>query len=141
MNHLIKDTKATVLDGTTATFMETRGWLYFSFQFTATADVAEGEGAQFEIQCAPPSEEDPCVPGDFEAIPEVVLCDQNTPPAETSILALEGPIAAGQTCYATAPCACNGFVTVVAPPETPDENFPTGAEASFDIVGLVKGPR
>lgn len=139
MNHLIRDTRATVLDGTTATFMDVRGWLYFSFQVTATAAVAEGAAAQFEVQYAPPSDADPCAPGTFAAIPEVVTCSSGVA-GEKSIFVVEGPVAIGQVCTFTVPCNVNGFVTVVAPPARLDANYPTGAEGSFDIIGLQKGP-
>lgn len=139
MNHLILNTSAFPL-GTADLSMETRGWLYSTIQFTATADVAEGAGAQFEVLCAPPSEEDPCVPGDFEPIPEVMICGTPAEPAENSIIVLQGPITAGQVCKAALPCPCPGFLQVI-PAAEPNPDFPAGAEGSFSVVGLVQGPK
>lgn len=136
MNHLIVDTDATVVwDGAESTPVDIRNHLYFSFDFIATAALAEGESAAFQIQCAPPSEDDFCVPGEFEDIPEVVICGLPAEPAEFSTLVLNGPIEVGQRCKGTIPCACNGFLQVI-----PAEDEP-GAVASFQVIALTKGPK
>lgn len=138
MNHLINTVQAVPL-GTADQYMDARSWLYSTFQFTATADVAEGEGAQFEVQCATASEDDPCVPGEFTALEEVMICGRPAEPADTTIIALQGPITAGQVCKAAVPCPCD-FMQVI-PAAEPNPDFPSGAEGSFTIIGLLQGPK
>lgn len=136
MNHLIADVDATLVwsggASATSTPVDIRNFLYFSFDFIALNDVDEGDSAVFAIQCAPASERNSCVPGVFADIPETVICSGPAEPGVQSLLVLEGPIAAGQRCKATIPCACFGFLRVVPGP---------GDDVSedFQVIALTQG--
>lgn len=68
--------------------------------------------AVFTVQAAPPSALDPCVPGAFSDVNEVVLCDGGDPSLPSRITIPAGP--AGRVCQASIPCKPNVFVRLVA---------------------------
>lgn len=136
MNHLIVNTDAVLAwDGTTSYPVDVRNHLYVSFDFIATAAVAEGASAAFKFQYAPPSDADPCVPGTWEEIPEVVVCRMPAVPSDVSEVILEGPLAVGARCKATIPCPGRGFLQIVGATEEEP-----GAVASFQVIALLQGP-
>lgn len=126
MNHLNIDTDATVVwDGAASFPVDTRNHLYVSFDVIALADVPAGTVVTFEVEHAAPDSNDPCIPGDFGPIPEVVVCSGPAEPADVSEFTITGPVAEGQRCKFTIPCP-SGFLQVVG-------------EADFQVIALTWG--
>lgn len=116
--------------GTASTPVDIRRHNNFSFTFQTTADLAAD--AVFNVQSAPPSDADPCVPGSFEDVPEVLLCMATwgaTPGPKTEIVIPSGT-KKGAICTAALPCRPDAFVQLVG----------TGA-ATVIGVATLSGPR
>lgn len=117
-------------DGTAAKAIDIRRHNNFSFTFQTLADLAAD--AVFNVQSAPPSGADPCLPGTFEDVPEVLLCMASwgaVPEAQSEIVIPSGT-KKGALCTATLPCRPDAFVQVVG----------TGA-ATVIAVATLSGPR
>lgn len=138
MNHLILQSTAYPL-GTAALSMPAYTHLNSTIQFTVNTAIADGDGAQFEVRCADHSPTDRCAPGPFTALEEVMICGRPAEPAGNTIIALRGPLAAGQICKAAVPCPC-AFLQVI-PAATPNPDFPSGEEGSVDVIGLLEKPK
>lgn len=102
----------------------------FAFSFEVVAAIAAD--AVFEIQAAPADEADPCVPGDYAAIPEVVICEAPAVPAAASTVTIPAGTAVGTVCTGTIPCRPGAFVTVIPV---------SGTVASVRVVATLHGPR
>lgn len=116
-------------DGTTASHMDIQKFNLFGWSFevltTLTAD------AVFNIEAAPASEADHCVPGAFVAVPEIAHCSGGAVPADQATIVIPSGTVAGTVCGGTIPCRPNKFVRV---------NGVSGA-ANVRAVNLRQGPR
>lgn len=113
--------------GTAARPIDIRRHVNYSFTFDVTADLAAD--AVFELQAAPASDADPCVPGTFADVPEVPTCMGGAVAAESRIVIPNGT-KAGSLCTAAFPCRPGAFVQLVG----------TGA-AGVIAVATLSGPR
>jgi hypothetical protein len=116
--------------GTAAQPIDIRKHNNYSFTFHVTADLAAD--AVFNVQSAPPSDADPCVPGTFVPVEEVLTCVSNwgaVPAAQAKII-LPAGAKKGSICTAALPCKPDAFVQVVG----------VGA-ASVQAVAILSGPR
>ena len=85
----------------------------------------------FEVEAAPASDADNCVPGAWHDVPEVSICDRPAVPAAQSRITLPAGTVAGTVCAGTIPCRPDAFVRVV----------PTsGDTANVRIVLIRQGP-
>lgn len=110
-----------------------RFYTQFGWTFQVTTDIETD--AVFAVECAPPSDDDACAPGEFSAAPEVPLCQQpafsGQTPEEATITIPEGTLA-GTICAGTIPCRCGAFVRLVAS---------SGDTDNVSAVMLLKGPK
>lgn len=113
--------------GTAARPIDIRRHNNYSFTFEATADLAAD--AVFNVQAAPPSDADPCVPGTFADVPEVATCAGGATATKSEITIPTGT-KKGQLCVASLPCRPAAFVQLVG----------TGAAAVI-AVATLSGPR
>ncbi len=110
--------------------VDIRHHVHFSFTFNVIADI--GADTHFEIQAAPADVANPCNPGVFVPIEEVVICDWTRVPAAKSEVIIPAGTKKGAICTATLPCKPNAFVKVVAG---------AGEPADVQVVVTLSGPR
>src|SRR5262245_59611131 len=93
--------------------VDLRHHVNFGFTFQVIADIAAD--AVFEVEAAPASDADPCVPGAWHDVAEVMSCDWLTagPPATKSEIKIPAGTKAGSICTATLPCKPDAFIRVV----------------------------
>lgn len=119
-------------DGLAATPIDIRHHVHFSFTFHVTAAIAAD--AVFNVQSAPPSAGDPCVPGAFVPVPEVLTCVDGfaaVPGAQASITIPAGtPV--GSVCVAALPCRPDAFVRLASG---------GGDVANVKVIAVLSGPR
>jgi hypothetical protein len=108
--------------------IDIRHHVNFGFTFHATADLAAD--AVFNVQAAPASDADPCLPGAFADVPEVPLCSNGAVPAPNSHIVIPSGTPAGAICTATLPCRPGAFIKVL----------PVSG-AGVDVVVVLGGPR
>lgn len=103
-------------------------WRQFAITYRVVAPITVP--AVFQFEAAPPSEADPCQPGEFSVVNEVPLCDSGDPdnPARFTIPA-DTPV--GTICNVDIYCKPNAFLRV-----TPV----SGTTASVLITYLVLDP-
>jgi hypothetical protein len=104
----------------------------FALTFYVVADI--GADTTFEVQAAPPSQANPCLPGTFAPVPEVLTCTADwgvQPGVKTEILIPNGT-KAGAICTAAIPCAPDAFIKLVGG---------TGDVADVEAVVTLHGPR
>jgi hypothetical protein len=116
-------------DGTTARPMDIRKHIRFGWSFEVIGAIAVD--AVFNIRSAPPSAEDPCVPGAFAAVPEVSICDSPAEPSAQATVTIPAGTPIGTICGGTIPCRPNAFVQLVSA---------SGTTANVLVVGLRQGP-
>lgn len=116
-------------DGTAARPIDIRRHVHFSFTFETTADLAAD--AKFKVQAAPASDTDPCVPGTFKDVEEVLTCMPfwGTQPGPITELVIPTGTKKGAVCSAALPCKPDAFVQLVAT-----------AGASVKAVAVLSGP-
>src|SRR5262245_35000763 len=83
-------------DGAAAYPRDIRQYIRFAWTFEVTAAVAAD--AVFNIEAAPPSAADPCLPGTFVAVPEVAICDRPAVPAAQATVTIPANTAIGTVC-------------------------------------------
>ncbi|MEY9493741.1 hypothetical protein [Bradyrhizobium elkanii] len=105
---------------------------HFAFTFHVMADIAVE--AVFKIQAAPPSDADPCLPGAFHDVPEVLSCMSTWGAVgdDESKIAIPVGTKAGSICTATLPCRPDAFVKVVVV---------SGDTGKVEAVVVLGGPR
>lgn len=118
--------------GTAAVPIDIRHHVHYSFTFHTTAALAAD--AVFNVQSAPPSAADHCLPGTFVPVAEVLTCvaDWGTVPGPQATIVLPAGTPAGSVCTAALPCKPDAFVKLVAG---------SGPTASVEAVAILSGPR
>ena len=118
--------------GTAAAPIDIRRHVHYSFTFKVTADLAAD--AVFNVQSAPPSDADPCLPGTFVPVAEVLTCvsDWGAVPAPQATIHLPAGTKAGSICTAALPCKPDAFVQLAAG---------SGPTASVQVVAILSGPK
>jgi len=118
--------------GATGNPVDIRKHTSFSFTFQVTADLVAD--AEFFVRAAPASDLDPCVPGAFVAVPEVISCASNwgaRGEVESKIILPAGAVK-GSICTATLPCKPDAFVRLVSA---------AGPTTNVIAVVVLTGPR
>jgi len=112
--------------------VDIRHHVNFGFTFQVVADIAAD--AVFEIEAAPPDVANPCVPGAWHNVEEVLSCDWLTagPPAADSRVTIPAGTKAGSICTGTLPCKPDAFVRVVEV---------SGDTDKVIVVAVLGGPR
>lgn len=117
-------------DGTASFSADVSKFVRFGWVFQVVGALANN--VIFNIQSAPPSEADPCVPGAFIPVPEVSICDQPAVPAAQATIVIPAGTAVGTICSGTIPCKPNAFVRIV--PTVPAD------AANIRVVLIRQGP-
>jgi len=105
---------------------------YVGFSFTANVITAIATDAVFNVQAAPPSDADPCLPGTFVDVPEVPICSVPAVPAPQSTFAIPAGTPAGARCSIFMPCKPDAFIQVLPV---------SGDTANVEIVIGLHGPK
>lgn len=116
-------------DGTAMTPTDIRKFVRFSWSFEVVTDIAVD--AVFNIESAPPSEEDPCVPGAWSPVPEIAICDVPAEPGPQATVTIPAGTPAGTVCAGTIPCRPDAFVRL---------NPASGDTANVRAVIVRQGP-
>ena len=118
--------------GTAAVPIDIRRHVNYSFTFKVTADLAAD--AVFNVQSAPASDVDICLPGTFAPVSEVLTCisDFGAQPLPQATIVLPSGTKAGSVCTAALPCRPNAFVQLVSG---------GGPVASVQAVAVLSGPK
>ena len=106
-----------------------RKHIRFAWSFEVVGPIAAD--AVFNIEAAPPSDADPCVPGPFEPVPEVSVCDFPAVPGPQATVTIPAGTPVGTVCGGTIPCRPNAFVRLVSA---------SGSTANVRAVMLRQGP-
>lgn len=106
-NPAIQNVPSLAWDGTDAYAGDIRRFVRFGWSFEVLTTLAAD--AVFNVQAAPASDEDPCAPGTFEAVPEVASCEGAEAGPQATITIPSGTVA-GTICSGTIPCRPNAFV-------------------------------
>jgi hypothetical protein len=116
--------------GTAAQPIDIRKHNNYSFTFHVMADLAAD--AVFNVQSAPASDADPCVPGTFVPVEEVLTCTAGwgVQPLPQATIVLPAGAKKGSICSAALPCKPDAFVQLVG----------VGA-ANVQAVAILSGPR
>lgn len=128
-NIAIGTTGTVAWDGTNSFAADIRKHLRFAWSFEVTAAIAVD--AVFNVQAAPPSAGNPCVPGAFVAVPEVSICDNIAQPGPQATVTIPAGTPIGTICGGTIPCRPDAFVRLASA---------SGTTASVKAVLLRQGP-
>src|SRR4029079_2040206 len=72
LNHAIQHPSRVLWDGAAGAAIDIRKFNDFDFTFEAVQAIAND--TIFNVMSAPPSDVDPCIPGAWEPVPEVLTC-------------------------------------------------------------------
>lgn len=117
-------------NGTASFPRDIRKFVRFGWSFEVTAAITTA--AVFNVQAAPPSDADPCVPGTFAPVPEVSICDSPAEPGPQATITIPAGTAVGTVCSGTIPCRPNAFVQLTAA---------SGDTANVRAVMVRSGPK
>lgn len=107
-NPAIQNVPALAWDGTTASAHDIRMFVRFGWSFEVLTTLAAD--AIFNVQAAPASATNDCLPGDFVAVPEVAICSDEAEPGDQAQIIIPAGTEAGTICSGTIPCRPNAFV-------------------------------
>lgn len=129
-NWAIQNQPRVAWTGSVSRPIDVRRHVGFAFSFEVIAALAAD--TIFEVQSAPPSAGDRCVPGTFVAIPEIPSCVGEEVLAATSRVTLPAGTPIGTVCTGTIKCRPDAFVRVVAV---------SGDNADVLVAAVLSGPR
>src|SRR5262245_61081838 len=86
-------------DGAAAVPRDIRRFVRFAWAFEVTAAIAAD--AVFNVQSAPPSAGDNCVPGAWVPVPEVSICDDPAVPGPQAAFTIPAGTPIGSVCTGT----------------------------------------
>lgn len=116
-------------DGAAAVPRDIRKFIRFAWAFEVTAAIVAD--AIFNIESAPPSAGDPCVPGAWTPVPEISICDIPAIPGPQAKVTIPAGTPIGTICTGTIPCRPNAFVRLQPG---------TGTVASVKAAMVLSGP-
>lgn len=129
-NWAIQNQPRVAWNGTTSRPIDIRKHVGFAFAFEVIAPLAAD--TIFELQAAPASAVDRCVPGAFAAIPEIASCAGEDALGSVSRVTIPAGTAVGSVCTGTIPCRPNAFVRIVAV---------SGDTADVLVAAVLSGPK
>ena len=117
VNYAVQHSSKLAWDGAAAAPIDIRNHVGFTFSFEVMQDL--GNDTIFNVMSAPPSDVDPCVPGPWEPVPEVLTCVagfSSPPPVAMpqATIVLPTGTPKGSICSATLPCRPNAFLSLGA---------------------------
>lgn len=107
-NVAIQNEGAISWDGTTSFPRDIRKHIRFAWSFEIVAAIAVD--AVFNVEAAPPSAADNCVPGPFVPVPEVSICDVPAVAGPQAQIRIPAGTPVGSICSGTIPCRPAAFV-------------------------------
>lgn len=128
-NWAIQNQPRVAWDGEASFPLDIRKHVGFAFSFEIATALTQD--TVFEIQAAPPSVADNCVPGAFVAVPEIANCEGAEGAANSRITLLAGT-PARTICSGTIPCRPDAFVQIVAV---------SGQTAQVRVAAVLSGPK
>lgn len=110
-NVAIQNSGAIAWNGTASFPRDIRRHTRFAWSFEVVTAIAVD--AVFNIQAAPSSDADPCLPGTFVPVPEISICDLPAEPGPQATIVIPAGTPAGTICSGTIPCFPDAFVNLV----------------------------
>jgi hypothetical protein len=132
INYASQNAGVVAWDGTAAYPVHIRNYNNFAYSFHATADIVAD--AVFEVQAAPASAGDPCLPGTFADVPEILTCVAAFVPAvpdTKTTITIPAGTKKGQQCSAAIPCRSGAFLQL---------KVGSGDTAKVQAVAVLNGP-
>lgn len=129
-NWAIQNQPRVAWTGAAARPIDIRKHVGFAFAFEVIAALAAD--TIFEIQAAPASTGDRCVPGTFEAVPEIASCVGEDVLASVSRVTIPAGTPIGTICTGTIPCRPNAFVRITGV---------SGDTADVLVAAVLSGPK
>jgi len=115
LNHAVQHSSRVAWDGAASAAIDIRKHVNFTFSFEVGADIVTD--AVFNVMSAPPSDADPCQPGPWIPVPEVLTCVAGFGiavfPEPQATIVLPAGTPAGSLCTAAIPCRPNAFVSIM----------------------------
>lgn len=132
LNYAVQNSGVIVWSGLAAVPVDIRRHVGFAFTFRVTADLVAD--TIFNVQSAPPLDIDPCLPGTFVPVPEVLTCtaDWGVQPGAQASIMLPNGTKKGAICTASLPCKPDAFIQLVAG---------SGDTAKVEAVVTLHGPK
>lgn len=132
LNYAIQNSGRLAWDGALTYPIDIRRHNGFAFTFEVLTLLAAD--TVFNAEAAPPLAADPCQPGTFVPVPEVLTCtaDFGVQPGAQATLMLPAGTPAGALCTATLPCRPDAFVRLVGA---------SGDFGAIRAVMILHGPR
>lgn len=114
LNYAVQNPSRVAWDGTAAAAIDIRRYVGFTFTFEAVQDIANE--TIFNVLAAPPDVTDPCLPGPWEPVPEVLTCTAGgwVVPEPQATIVIPAGIVKGSLCSAALPCRPNAFISLAA---------------------------
>jgi hypothetical protein len=112
--------------------VDIRNHVNFGITFQVVAALAAD--TIFEVEAAPADDADPCIPGAWHNVEEVLTCRATwgTVPAADSRITIPAGTPVGSICTATLPCKPDAFIRVVPV---------SGDSADVIVVVVLGGPK
>jgi hypothetical protein len=132
-NIAIQNVGTLAWDGAQSFSFDIRKFTRFAWSFEVVGPITVN--AVFGFEAAPPSTQDPCVPGQFSPVAEIALCSQpafTNAPSEPARVTIPAGTAVRTICGGTIPCRPNAFVRIVPI---------SGSTSSIRAVMLRQGPK
>lgn len=107
---------------------------HVNFGFTFKVIAALAADTKFGFEWAPPSDADPCVPGAWTEVLEVLTCAAPmwSAPTEEAVAVIPAGTPIGSICTGTLPCKPGAFIRI-APV--------AGDTGDVEIVAVLGGPK
>jgi hypothetical protein len=118
--------------GAAARPIDLRNHVNFAFTFNVTADI--GADTKFQFESAPPSDADPCVPGAWTPVKEVLTCSApwGSVASDNAEVVIPNGTKKGAICTGALPCKPDAFIRVA----------PTAGETGdVVIIAVLGGPK
>lgn len=118
--------------GSAARPIDLRNHVNFAFTFNITGDI--GADTKFEFEWAPPNASDPCIPGAWSPVKEVLSCSEpwGSVASDNALVIIPNGTKAGARCTGALPCKPGAFIRVA----------PTAGETGdVIIIAVLGGPK
>jgi len=117
-------------DGAAPAAIDLRHHIGFGFTFEVVQTLAND--TVFNVMSAPPDVADNCLPGPWEPVADIIICDYPAQPAAQATITLPTGTVAGSLCTASLPCKPDAFISIQAA---------SGDTGSVRAVAILSGPR
>lgn len=119
-------------NGAAANPVDLRHHVHYSFTINILADI--GADTTIKFESAPPSDADPCLPGAWTPVKEVLTCRSlwGAEPTDDAGILIPAGTKAKSVCTGALPCKPDAFIRAVAG---------VGEVADVQVIAILSGPK